>query len=501
MSILVVDDEPDLLELYELTLVREGFAVDTATSVASACQRLEGVHYQLLITDMRLPDGSGLDLIRRLEAQGRREKVLVITAFGSAENAVEALKAGAFDYLTKPVDLRRFRQVVASALNTPGVGGAGRERGAPHLSASATASRGALERLVGRSQAIQQVRDTVVRVGRTMAPVLVRGESGTGKELIARAIHEASGRAHGPFVPVNCGAIAENLIEAELFGYRRGAFTGAEEDRPGLFQAAEGGTLFLDEIGDLPLSMQAKLLRAVQERAVRPVGSPQEAPTDVRIVAATHHDLAQMVAERRFRQDLYYRLSVIEVWVPPLRERQADIADIAEALLTRLEVEAGMPAASLDVSALAAVQAMPLHGNVRELENLLTRAVAWSGGGLLDAASLTAGAKVPTVPARLVVPQATVADPRPGSAQPDGASADAERAAAAKAVPRDLQSHLDEEERRVLLAALAQHRFNQTVAAEALGINLRQIRYRLARLGIDVAEHKRLHSTGRPRKP
>lgn len=500
MSILVVDDEPDLLELYELTLVREGLAVETASSVASAWQRLSATSYDLLITDMRLPDGSGLDLIRRLEAAQRRERVLVITAFGSADNAVEALKAGAFDYLAKPVDLRRFRQVVASAL---GASTARRARNQPsaqpvlarpdHESGVASAS---LDRLVGRSRAMQQVREVVARVARTMAPVLVRGESGTGKELIARAVHEASNRADGPFVPVNCGAIAESLIEAELFGYRRGAFTGAEQDQAGLFQAAEGGTLFLDEIGDLPLAMQAKLLRAVQERAVRAVGATQEVATDVRIVAATHHDLADMVSRNRFRQDLFYRLSVIEVWMPPLRERREDIAAIATALMARLAHEAGLPAAQLDASALEMLAALPLPGNVRELENLLTRAVAWSGGGLLDAAALNLGApsfagqvgaeaevELASSSASAQLPDDALTSPTPGSASTPVAEP--------LGLPSDLQAHLDNVERGVLLAALARHRFNRTAAAAALGMNLRQMRYRLARLGIDVAAHKR----------
>jgi two-component system response regulator PilR (NtrC family) len=494
VSILVVDDEPDLLELYELTLVREGFAVETAGSVAEAWKRLEATRYELMITDMRLPDGSGLDLIRGLEAQGRRERVLVITAFGSAENAVDALKAGAFDYLAKPVDLRRFRQLVTAALNRPLSGAAGRGRdwtpGGQVTQVMNVAGPGAIHRLVGSSAVMQQVRETIARVARTMAPVLVRGESGTGKELVARATHEASDRARGPFVPVNCGAIAESLIEAELFGHRRGAFTGADDDRPGLFQAAAGGTLFLDEIGDLPHPMQAKLLRAVQERAIRPVGSAQEVPTDVRIVAATHHDLTQMVAERRFRQDLFYRLSVIEVWIPPLRERRADIPDIAAAILMRLRRETGMPAASLDESAIDALRNMALPGNVRELENLLTRAVAWSGGGVLSAGSLNVG--LPSPPAARLSEggpgTVTAMPPYPSTQQVPTAEGGARLQAA---VPRDLQEHLDEEERRVLMTVLAQHRFNRTATAAALGMSLRQIRYRLARLGIDVAEHKR----------
>ncbi|HET7528446.1 MAG TPA: sigma-54 dependent transcriptional regulator, partial [Burkholderiaceae bacterium] len=317
-SLLVVDDEPDLRTLYELTLLREGYDVESAASVEDAWQRLSSRTYSAVITDMRLPDGSGLDLLRRLEVAKRREKAIVITAYGSAEGAVEALKAGAFDYLTKPVDLRQFRSVVASALGRAPVAPVTKE-------ASGAAARGeepgtdpgrmhpALSRLAGRSQAMQQVRSLVERVARSMAPVLVQGESGTGKELVARAIHACSSRHEGPFIAVNCGAIPEQLLEAEFFGYRKGSFTGAHEDREGFVQAAQGGTLFLDEIGDLPLAMQSKLLRVIQERTVRPVGAVTETPINARVLSATHKDLASEVHEGKFRQDLFYRLNVIQI--------------------------------------------------------------------------------------------------------------------------------------------------------------------------------------------
>ena len=347
-SLLVVDDEPDLRTLYELTLLREGYDVETAGTVEEAWQRLADRTYSAVITDMRLPDGTGLELLKRLDSARRREKAIVITAYGSAEGAVEALKAGAFDYLTKPVDLRQFRSVVASALGrAPTIAGAAQAAAARDESqaaasdsreaqaAEATRLHPALSRLAGRSLAMQQVRSLVERVARSMAPVLVQGESGTGKELVARAIHGCSSRAEQPFIAVNCGAIPEQLLEAEFFGYRKGSFTGAHEDREGFVQAAQGGTLFLDEIGDLPLAMQSKLLRVIQERSVRPVGAVSETPINVRVVSATHKDLATEVHESRFRQDLYYRLAVVTLVVPPLRERPEDIKALLESFFER----------------------------------------------------------------------------------------------------------------------------------------------------------------------
>ena len=376
-SLLVVDDEPDLRTLYELTLLREGYDLDTAGTVQEALLHLKDRTYSAVITDMRLPDGSGLDVLHWLEENGRREKAVVITAYGSSENAVEALKAGAYDYLTKPVDLKQFRGVVASALGRGGGGptvdpsslpseqhrGACRRRGprgrsrapaAPALPASQ-----ALGRMAGNSTAMQQVRSLVQKVARSMAPVLVAGESGTGKELVARAIHEVSARGAMPFVPVNCSAIPEQLLEAEFFGYRKGAFTGANDDRDGFFQAANGGTLFLDEIGDLPLSMQSKLLRAIQERSVRPVGAVTEQPVDVRLLSATHKDLGAEVQAGQFRQDLYYRLNVIQIRVPPLRERLEDLMGISERVLERLARDAGVwPAPRLTRDALVHLVAL-----------------------------------------------------------------------------------------------------------------------------------------------
>jgi two-component system response regulator PilR (NtrC family) len=467
-SLLVVDDEPDLCTLYELTLVREGYDVETAGSVAEAWALLQAGRFGAVITDFRLPDGTGLELLQRMEAAGRPEKAIVITAYGSAQGAVEALKCGAFDYLTKPVDLRQFRAVVASAL--------GREPAAPAAAAAAPRRRPdappapALQRLAGAGEAMQQVRERIAKVARSMAPVLVQGESGTGKELVARAIHELSPRAAGPFVAVNCGAIPESLLEAEFFGYRKGAFTGAAEDRDGFFQAAAGGTLFLDEIGDLPLPMQSKLLRVIQERAVRPVGAVAEAPTDVRILSATHRDLGEEVHAGRFRQDLYYRLNVIGIRLPPLRERRADLPEICAAVLRRLAAEAGVePVPQIDDDALQWLGRYPFPGNVRELENLLQRALALSAGDRLTRADLGLDAAAAAEP---IAPALDEGQRPAPAAQP------------APPLPADLQAHLDGVEREILERALQRHRYNRTAAGASLGLSLRQMRYRMARLGV-----------------
>ena len=482
--LLVVDDEPDLRTLYELTLVREGYDVESAGSVDEAWQMICEAAYDAVITDMRLPDGTGLELLQRLEKAGRRERAIVITAYGSAENAVEALKAGAFDYLTKPVDLKQFRAVVASAtaqdraqaapVPAPGVSPAARGERDPAETPIP------LDGLVGRSAAMAQVRSLIERVARGMAPVLLQGESGTGKELVARAIHAASPRRAGPFVAVNCGAIPESLLEAEFFGYRKGAFTGASEDRGGFFQAAQSGTLFLDEIGDLPLAMQSKLLRVIQERAVRPIGHAFEVPVDARVISATHRDLGQEVQAGRFRQDLYYRLNVIRFVLPALRERADDLPDLCRAILRRISAEAGVsPVPRLTAEALAALAAYPFPGNVRELENLLHRALTLAVSDTLDTDDLALPhAEGSTPPASTVAPEVSAT---PAAApRPDPAS-----------LPSDLVAYLDGIEREVLLRALERHRYNRTAAGASLGLSLRQVRYRMARLGVlshDTAE-------------
>ncbi len=520
-SLLVVDDEPDLRTLYELTLLREGYDVETAGSVDDAWLHLKDRTYSAVITDMRLPDGTGLDLLRRIEEAGRRERAIVITAYGSAEGAVEALKAGAYDYLTKPVDLKQFRNVVASALGRlPGSGptvqpnllpGAGRDgvRSAPRppaasalpsvapaaAAAAAAESRPAapaapasasLRRMAGGSGSMQQVRELIDKVARSMAPVLIQGESGTGKELVARSIHEVSARAGQPFVAVNCSAIPENLLEAEFFGYRKGAFTGAAEDREGFFQAARGGTLFLDEIGDLPLSMQSKLLRSIQERAVRPVGAVAEVAVDVRILSATHKDLGAEVHASRFRQDLYYRLNVIQVRVPPLRERLVDLPEICTRVLERIAADAGVsPPPRLTPEALARLARYPFPGNVRELENLLHRALALSGGEVIDALDL--GLPETEVGLDSQFDSVAALDTQTAVAEAMKAPAELPRAAEA-ALPTDLAAHLDDVERDILVRALEHYRYNRTAAGASMGLSLRQMRYRMARLGIHVAD-------------
>lgn len=460
-QVLVVDDEPDLRTLYELTLLREGYRVDAAGTLAEAWDQLQAKRFDAVITDMRLPDGLGLELLQRMFSQQRSERCIVMTAYGSAENAVEALKAGAFDYLTKPVDLKQFRTVVASAIQDTGGGARGRANGAAiRGERPAAPAQAALHRLVGESRAMQQVKERIAKVARSMAPVLVRGESGTGKELVARAIHACSHRADGPFIAVNCSAIPESLLEAEFFGARKGSYTGATADREGYFQAARGGTLFLDEIGDLPLAMQSKLLRAIQERQVRSLGSTQEDAVDVRIVSATHKDLAADVQAGRFRQDLYYRLNVIEIVVPPLRERREDLPALCQALLARIAQESGMPVPVLSQSVLQELASHPLGGNVRELENLLHRAVALSEGNELQ---------VDFAPTQL---PPTAQEPAPAAAPP------------VTEVPADLQAWLDRQEREILIKALHESGFNRTAAAQRLGLSLRQIRYRIARLAI-----------------
>ena len=438
-KVLVVDDEADILELLELTLLRMGIDVERAASLAEAKDKLARGSFDLCLTDMRLPDGTGLELVGHIAAHCADLPVAVITAHGSTENAVAALKAGAFDYLAKPVSLEQLRTLVKSALSLP------KESPAKAVAEGL--------RLIGQSAAIVHVREMIEKLARTQAPVYISGESGSGKELAARLIHEASARRSKPFVPVNCGAIPENLMESEFFGYRKGAFTGAESDRDGFFQAANGGTLFLDEVADLPLAMQVKLLRAIQEKRVRKVGSTQEEPVDVRIISATHQRLASCVEEGRFRQDLYYRLNVIELKMPALRDRREDVPLIAEAILARLTRDG--PACRLSPEAVQALTAYDFPGNVRELENILERAVALSDGGVIQVADLQ------------LTPPAEVDDARPTL---EG--------------KWPLQEYLDRVEKEAILEALGKTRYNRTAAAKLLGITFRALRYRMERLGI-----------------
>ena len=494
-NILVIDDEPDLRTLYELTLLREGYRVEAAGSVSEAWQHLEAAHFDAVITDMRLPDGQGMEIIHRIQKNQRSERCVVMTAYGSAENAVEALKAGAFDYLTKPVDLKQFRAVVASAVQAQQAPAIKAVRAAPAETGERTdvpavpgSGIAALQRLVGDSEPMRLVKSRIAKVARGMAPVLVRGESGTGKELVARAVHACSQRSEGPFIAVNCGAIPENLLEAEFFGARKGSYTGSSQDRDGYFQAARGGTLFLDEIGDLPLAMQSKLLRAIQERSVRSIGSTQEDAVDVRIVSATHKDLHAEVQAGRFRQDLFYRLNVIEIAVPALRDRREDLPALCAALLARIAQDGGLPVPHLSADLLRRLAQHPLDGNVRELENLLHRAVALNDGDELHL-DLTAGGQLAAAPADSTAAatapsplSSSVADGESPPAPAPAASAAAEPKPAA--LPSDLQAYLDQQEREILVRALRESGFNRTAAAARLGMSLRQIRYRIARLGI-----------------
>ncbi|HET7198027.1 MAG TPA: sigma-54 dependent transcriptional regulator [Burkholderiales bacterium] len=436
-QVLVVDDEPDIRELLELTLVRMGLGVQAVESIAEAKERLKAERFELCLTDMRLGDGEGLELVRHIAGLGNDTPVAVITAYGSAENAVAALKAGAFDYVSKPVGLEQLRALVRSALSLA-------DRAEPPAKG---------QRLLGESAPFAHVRELIGKLARTQAPVYISGESGSGKELAARLIHENGARRDEPFVPVNCGAIPETLMESEFFGYKKGAFTGAAEDRQGFFQAANGGTLFLDELAELPLAMQVKLLRAIQEKRVRKVGATQEDPVDVRIICATHQKLAALVAAGKFRQDLFYRINVIELAMPPLRECREDVPLIARAILERLAAQSGAALARLTPEALAALGRYDFPGNIRELENILERAVALSGGGEIGVEDL-----------RLT----------PSAAEGE---AQAERSGA-------LPDYLDNLERKAILEALGKTGFNRTAAAKLLGITFRQLRYRMQRLGI-----------------
>jgi two-component system response regulator PilR (NtrC family) len=468
--ILIVDDEADLRELLDITFLKMGLNSDCAANLAEARSLLAKNAYAMVLTDMRLPDGLGIELVREVAAAYRNTPIAVITAFGSADNAVAALKAGAFDYLSKPVALDQLRLMVQSALKL-----------APAASTAAPApAAGQALRLLGESEALRHVRAQIVRLARSMAPVAITGESGTGKELAARDIHAQSARADKPFVAVNCGAIPEALMEAEFFGYRKGAFTGAADDRDGFFQAANGGTLMLDEVADLPLPMQVKLLRAIQERRVRKVGSTVEEPVDVRLISATHQNLAACVEAGKFRQDLYYRLNVIELALPPLRERKDDIGLLADAVLRRLS---GTTQMRLSPPALQTLCEHSFPGNVRELENILERALAFASGDMIDVEDL-ALKPVPSTPAAATSapsrgePAAAELQPQPQPQPVDNLPA------TAAPLSNSLPEQLDKVERRLIQDALTRTRYNRTHAADLLGLTLRQLRYRMQRLQI-----------------
>jgi two-component system response regulator PilR (NtrC family) len=477
--ILVVDDEADLRELLEITLVRMGLDVDAVATLRAARGLLAQHEYALVLTDMRLPDGLGLELVREVAANHKATPIAVITAFGSADNAVVALKAGAFDYVSKPLVLDDLRVMVQSALRLSAPASGQRPEGAA-----------APSRLIGDSPAMQSLRAQIGRLARSMAPIAITGESGSGKELAAREIHDQGSRAAKPFVAVNCGAIPEALMEAEFFGYRKGAFTGAAEERDGFFQAANGGTLMLDEVADLPLAMQVKLLRAIQERRVRKIGATAEEPVDVRIISATHQDLAKCVEAGKFRQDLFYRLNVIELALPPLRQRLDDLPLLAGAILARL-AGPGQTAA-LGPGVLEALHAYSFPGNVRELENVLERALAFANDGVIEVGDLALkGARLadpaPAAEAPAAPPAAPPA-PAPARAAPASAAQEAPLALGPDDLPSNLPDYLSQVERDIILRALNQTQFNRTQAASLLGISLRQLRYQMQKLGINAPE-------------
>ncbi|MGI9225543.1 MAG: sigma-54-dependent transcriptional regulator [Woeseiaceae bacterium] len=428
---LVIDDEPDICELLSLTLGRMDIETESASDVGGAKTLLGARNFDLCLTDMRLPDGDGLELVEWMQTHAPGVPVAVITAHGNIETAVQALKLGAFDFISKPLDLNHLRDIVENALKIDDT------------------TTGPQSRLLGDSQPIRKLRDMIDRVSRSQAPVHISGESGTGKELVARLIHETGPREDGPFVPVNCGAIPAELMESEFFGHRKGSFTGAVSDKVGLVQSADGGTLFLDEIADLPLAMQVKLLRVIQEKTVRPVGAAREEPANARILSATHKPLSEMVRNGEFREDLYYRINVIELHVPALRERGEDVIDLAEHILKRLDAKA-----RLDESARSGLAAYSFPGNVRELENLLERAVTLCAGGTISEADLDLR----------VTGDDTISH---------------------IATATNLGNQVEDVQRQAIVGALKQTRYNKTAAAKLLGLSLRQLRYRIAKLGIE----------------
>jgi two-component system, NtrC family, response regulator PilR len=459
-SALIVDDERDIRELLVLTLGRMGLRVDTAADVASAKAQLAENKYDFCLTDMRLPDGTGLQVISHLNQHHPDTPVAMITAFGNVEAAVEALKAGAFDFVSKPVDLTVLRGLVQHALDLN-----------DQRRANSAIAHQASNKLLGQAPRMEQLRNTINKVARSQAPVLIAGESGTGKELVARSIHEQGSRAAGPFIPVNCGAIPNELMESELFGHKKGSFTGATADKEGMFQAANGGTLFLDEVAELPLHMQVKLLRVIQEKTVRPVGGANELPIDVRILSATHKSLSKMVEDGRFRHDLYYRINVIELPVPPLRERRDDIPLIATSVLKRLSDEWGESAPSITDEAMQTLANYQFPGNVRELENILERAVALCDGQKIEVSDL----QLPKT-----------AEPHSNTTAASAASSPSKAASVVRSnTGSALPDALEQIERDTIQQALEACRYNKTKTAAHLGITFRALRYKLKKLEME----------------
>ncbi|WEN14851.1 sigma-54 dependent transcriptional regulator [Rhodanobacter sp. AS-Z3] len=462
-TVLVIDDERDIRELLTITLGRMDLQVDAVGTVGDARRALAERTYDLCFTDMRLPDGNGQEVIELIAAEHPDTPVAMITAYGNVDAAVNALKAGAFDFVSKPVDIQMLRGLVRTALRLAEE----KRNGGGAATHGDTGNR-----LIGDSAAMQQVRATIGKLARNQAPVYIAGESGVGKELVARLIHEQGPRASGPFVPVNCGAIPSELMESEFFGHRKGSFTGAGADKEGLFQAAQGGTLFLDEVAELPLHMQVKLLRAIQEKAVRPIGGRDEVPVDVRILSATHKNLGQLVEQGQFRQDLFYRINVIELRVPPLRERRGDVPQLSTFILKALAGKSGEGIGQLAPAARDALEAYDFPGNVRELENVLERAMAMCDGNTIDAADLMLpqrGARLGSTDAPAASAAAANAAPPPTAAASDGG----------------LDDYISNLERTAIVKALEESRYNKTAAARKLGITFRALRYKLKKLGID----------------
>jgi len=461
--VLVVDDEPDLVELVTLTLARMQLATQSAGDVAGAKKLLKAHAFDLVLTDMRLPDGDGLDLLEWMASNCPGVPCAMITAHGNVESAVRALKLGAFDFVSKPLDLGVLRRIVSTAIKLSSA-------------ADPAVSTRTGTQLIGSAPAMDRLRELILRVSRSQAPVHISGESGTGKELVARMIHASGPRAEGPFVPVNCGAIPSELMESELFGHKRGSFTGAVSDKLGLIPSAEGGTLFLDEVADLPLHMQVKLLRVIQEKTVRPVGEQRESPIDVRILSATHKNLSELVAQAKFREDLFYRINVIELRVPPLRERAEDVPDLADAIVRRLARRLGIEPPVITREAVDLLQRFSFPGNVRELENILERALALSNQGRIDVTDLQLRA-VPRIEGAAASSESRV--------QQRGVDLPIYPTQAAGPGRGALGEQLEDVERAAIVKALEQARYNKTAAAKALGMTFRALRYRIKKLGIE----------------
>jgi two-component system response regulator PilR (NtrC family) len=458
-KILVIDDEPDIRQLLSITLHRMGFDVDTAENVSLAYKALESDTYILCITDLRLPDGSGLDIVTHITDKHAHTPVIVVTAHGSMDIAVTAMKLGAFDFINKPFDLNNLRQLINNAVST-----------------SSPKETNALDNIIGQSSPIHLLKEKIIQVSRSQAPVFITGESGSGKEVVANAIHTSSSRKGSPFIAINCGAIPRELMESEFFGHKKGSFTGAHQDKQGLFQAADGGTLLLDEIADLPLEMQVKLLRVIQEKSIRPIGSSIELPVDVRIISATHQNLLEAVNNSTFRSDLYYRLNVIDIFVPPLRDKLDDIPLLSDFILEKIARQNNNAKHLVNSDALHALQTYTFPGNIRELENILERACALANNQNINAEHLLLATPTHIVATRenqLIVP---VTDDIKENNNEYIFNKNAET----------IDEHLEKIEKNILLNALNNNRWNRTSAAKTLGISFRSLRYRLKKLKIDI---------------